>query len=115
MRVRADAARFAIVNDVPELHIVAGRYQSTCGKCLRNSVLVRADDPGRAWTELLKVGWAFYTPPTVTVRGYARCPTCTASPETIDDAVAAAKRSASPSVGGAPSQRQTAPRSRALS
>jgi hypothetical protein len=50
-----------------------------------------AHDAESAWTALVRLGWTLYMP-TGMPKGYALCPSCTANPTTVDDAVRAAKR-----------------------
>ena len=68
-----------------------GRWQVTCGKCLRTSEPVTADDPEVAWSALQSLGWAHYRA-TPTSTGYPICPPCVGTGETIEDAVRAARK-----------------------
>lgn len=71
--------------------LTGGRFEATCGTCRRSSLAVAAADAEHAWAALQRIGWSFYkaTPEST---GYARCPTCTTSPPTIEDNVRVAKK-----------------------
>jgi hypothetical protein len=58
----------------------------------RSFPAVEAPDADAAWNGLLGLGWVHYVA-AVGWRGYARCPACVASKETVADAVRAASRS----------------------
>jgi hypothetical protein len=76
----------------PDLYkLTGGRFEATCGTCMRSSLPISAVDAEHAWTGLQKIGWTFFraTPTSV---GYARCPSCTANPPSIDDNVRAAHK-----------------------
>jgi hypothetical protein len=40
-----------------------GSFAAQCGKCMRLSLPVDAIGPEHAWSELLKLGWTWYTTP----------------------------------------------------
>ena len=91
---KAEVAVVTDVTHVPDLHLLTdGRFEAQCGKCLRLSVSVPADDAADAWGDLLRLGWSLYTSEVMAARTYAICPSCTANPRSIDDAVKSAKKS----------------------
>ena len=72
--------------------LAAGRFEGKCGRCL-HSEIVSAVDVESAWAALLAARWTHYFPAR-NPRGYAICPTCTATPHSVDaDAAMAARRS----------------------
>jgi hypothetical protein len=74
---------------VPELSpVTGGRFEATCGRCLKHSPFIAAVDAAHAWSDLLKIGWSVNDKG----RPCAICPKCTANPETIDDAAKAAQK-----------------------
>lgn len=80
-------APLAVVTFVPDLHQLSnGRFEATCCKCLKLSPSITAPDKTTAWGEMLKLGWSVYQHAPGT-RQYALCPSCTAHPRTVDDAV----------------------------
>jgi hypothetical protein len=62
------------------------RWTATCGRCLRNSAAVKATSPENAWRDLKAIGWTYHVSQ-FGGRGYALCKTCTASGETVENAV----------------------------
>ncbi len=82
----------AIVTHLPDLHRVAGgRFGATCGKCL-HSDSVPAGDADAAWAELVRFGWSLYTSEVMAGRTYAICPSCTANPVSVENAVRGARK-----------------------
>ncbi len=77
----------------PDLHDLSGGvFMATCGRCLRGSMPVPAPHVEHAWGELAKLGWNVYrSSERANAREYPICPKCIADPETIEDAVRAAK------------------------
>jgi hypothetical protein len=81
----------AVVSHAPDLHrLTGGRFEATCGKCLRSD-FVPAVDADDAWAEMLRLGWSLYISEVMAGRTYALCPSCTAHPRSIEDLVKAAK------------------------
>jgi hypothetical protein len=84
--------------NVPELlALTDGRFEAMCDRCTRRSAAVAATTPADAWDEMLKLGWSSYEPIVVPRQGgasgrHAVCASCTAYPETIEDAVRAARK-----------------------
>lgn len=77
---------------VPDLYVLTnGTIEATCGKCLKISPSMKAADKEAAWGQLLKLGWSTYQARPGT-REYAVCPSCTANPGSIDDAVKSAHK-----------------------
>jgi hypothetical protein len=77
---------------IPDMHpLTDSRWEATCGRCLRHSAPAKAVTPENAWRDLKAIGWSFHVSQ-YGGRGYALCPTCTQNPETVDDAVKAAKK-----------------------
>jgi hypothetical protein len=71
---------------LPTLYTIAGgRFEATCGGCLRYSAPVVAADEGAAWEELQRSGWTQR-------HAYALCPACTADPPDPDKDAAKAKK-----------------------
>ncbi len=77
---------------VPDLfQLTDGRFEATCGKCLKLSPSITARDKATAWGELLKLGWSTYQRGPGT-REYAVRPSCTANPVSIENAVKSAHK-----------------------
>ena len=71
---------------VADLHpVTGGRFEATCGKCLRPSLRVAAVDAAHAWEELQRIGWTPY-------KSYVLCPACTKDPPNVDRDAAAARK-----------------------
>ncbi len=68
-----------------------GRWEATCGSCVRPSIPIPAVDAALAWAELVKLGWTLNDRPGQ--RRYALCKKCTAERGTIEDAVKEAHKS----------------------
>lgn len=66
--------------------VTGGRYEATCGRCLKNSIAIPATSPANAWTDLVRLGWS-HCFPEGNRTGYALCPTCTKEPFSVEDAV----------------------------
>jgi hypothetical protein len=73
-----------------DLHpITGGRFEATCGKCLRRSAALSSGDPEIALAELLALGWSMYQAKTGR-RAYPLCVACTKDPPDVDKEAAAA-------------------------
>lgn len=78
---------------VPDLQTLTnGTVEAVCGRCLGRSPSITAVDAATAWDRCVALGWSLYQHRPGS-RRYAVCPECSAHPETIDEAVAKARKS----------------------
>jgi hypothetical protein len=59
--------------------ITGGRWEATCGKCLKTSIPVLAVDAAHAWVDLQALGWIHYVSD-YGGSGYCICKSCAQAP-----------------------------------
>jgi hypothetical protein len=81
---------------VPELVMLErGRFDAVCATCTRRSPAVHAVDTTGAWEKLVETGWTAWMavePRTLAAQLRPRCPMCSRTPQTIADALTAARK-----------------------
>jgi hypothetical protein len=70
-----------------------GSFRIICGKCLHHSDPLVAVSANEAWAQFIADGWTLFRAEEIAHgRSYPICAKCTASPNTIDDAVRRARK-----------------------
>jgi hypothetical protein len=72
-----------------------GRFEAVCATCSRRSPAVHATSTAGAWAGLAETGWTAWMavePRTLAAQLRPRCPVCSRTPNTIADAVTAARK-----------------------